>query len=216
MNTLTPNAVLEQLQWRYAVKKFDAAKKLNSDQWGAIENALLLSASSFGLQPWKFLIVQNPSVRKTLTPASWNQTQVEECSHYVVFCAKESIDATYIAKYIESVAATRGVPAASLDGYRKMMEGDLLHGSRSKIIAEWATRQTYIALGTALTTAAVIGVDACPIEGFEPPKYDEILGLKGTGYRSVVCAAFGFRHPDDKYSTAKKVRFSKSEVLKTV
>ena len=210
---LTGEELVAAQQWRYAVKKFDATKKLSSEQWTALEQSLVLTPSSFGLQPWRFIIVQNPAVRKQLTPASWGQTQVEDCSHYVVFAARNGFNQGDIDAHVNQIAKTRGVTAESLDGYRKMMVGSLLSRSASDL-TNWTTKQCYIALGNLMTSAAVLGVDVCPMEGIEPAKYDEILGVsKLGGYSCVVAAAVGFRAADDGYAKAPKVRFGSEQVL---
>ena len=207
--------LIEQMHWRYAVKKFDAGKKISEFDWKTMEESLILSASSYGLQPWKFIVVQSPELRKKLTPASWNQTQVNDCSHYVVFATKTQMDEGYISKFIELTCRERGIPTEKLEGYKKMMISDLVHGTRSKMISEWAARQAYIALGNFLTTAALLKIDTCPMEGIEPPKYDEILGLGGSGYHTVVACAAGYRSSEDLYAKAKKIRFNRSEVIVT-
>lgn len=207
------NKLIEKLNWRYAVKKFDPTKKLNSAQWRAIEQALILSPSSSGLQPWKFVVVLNSQLRKTIRAASFNQSQVEDCSHYVILLAKEEVSEEYVQSYIDRMAEVRSVEKESLDKLKSSLLGDVVNGARSKWAKEWAARQCYIALGQAMTVAAVIGVDACPMEGFIPEKYDEILNLKGSGYYSVCALALGFRHPEDRFSKMKKVRFETKQVF---
>lgn len=216
MNTLSHENLIQQLQWRYAVKKFDATKKLTNAQWHALEDALVLTPSSYGLQPWRFIIVQNPEIRAKLLPASWNQKQVVDCSHFVVFAARTHLDEQYIDTYFMDASKTRGTPVETMAGYKQMMIGDLIKGARSKIIHEWAIRQAYIALGNLMTCAAIVGIDTCPMEGIDPIKYDEILGLSTGDYKTAVACAVGFRSSEDKYAAAKKVRFGKDLMLKTV
>lgn len=213
MKNLAPEKLIESLEWRYATKNFDSSKKIDEKTWSTLEKALILSPSSYGLQPWKFIIVQDQVIKDQLRAFSWNQSQVSDCSHHVVFAIKEKMDEAHITHFIEETAKARGMDAALMEGYKKMMIGDLVNGPRSKVISEWAARQTYIALGNFMTAAAVIGVDTCPLEGIDPVKYDEILGLTGTGWKVVVACPAGYRSSDDKYSTAKKVRFSASEVI---
>lgn len=209
-------ALLESLKWRYAVKKFDAQKKVSPSDWQILEESLVLTPSSYGLQPWKFLVVQDPEVRKQLTPHSWNQTQVEDCSHFVVFAARQKVDSAYLDFFFEEMSRIRGVEKESMSGYRKMIESDLQKGARSQIIPEWATRQVYIALGNLMTCAALLQIDTCPMEGIAPPRYDEILKLEGSDYRTVVACAVGYRSQEDKYSQAKKVRFSKENLIQVI
>lgn len=210
---VSPSQLIESLKWRYATKKFDNTKKISAKDWQTLEEALILSPSSYGLQPWKFLVITDPATRKKLTPLSWNQTQVEDCSHYVVFLGRNSMDEDYISKFIQTTADARGMQASVLDGYKNMMIGDLVKGPRSKIIGEWAARQVYIALGNFMTCAAMLGVDACPMEGIDPPKYDEVLDLKKTGYHTLVACAAGYRSKEDKHGTAAKVRFGAKDLI---
>lgn len=211
-DTVTPPALLRQLKWRYAVKKFDPARKIPADLWGALEEALVLSPSSFGLQPWKFFIVDNPELRKKLQPVAWNQTQITEASRLVVFAVKKDLNAADVRRFIERTATVRGVTPDSLAGYQKIMEGSLAARSASDI-HQWAARQAYIALGNFMTSAALLGVDVCPMEGLDPAKFDEILGLTPKGYATVVAATAGYRASDDKYAQAPKVRYPQDQVI---
>lgn len=213
MGTHEPDSFLEQLKWRYAVKKFDPQKKIPAKTWQVLADALVLSPSSYGLQPWKFLVVQSPELRKELRKHSWNQSQVEDCSHYVVFAVHRKVDAAHIQKHIDRIAEVRGVAPATLDGFKKVMLEDVATGKRSHWAMEWAARQAYIALGGFMTAAAALGVDACPMEGIDPEKYDEVLGLTSGPYTTVVCCAAGFRHADDWLAKAKKVRFKADDVV---
>lgn len=208
--------LLSAHQWRYATKKFDATKKIDEATWRVLEDTLVLTPSSYGLQPWKFLIVQNAEKRQELLQASWKQSQVVDCSHMVVMVVKEKLDEEHVEKYLQSMCETRGIERASLDGLKKVMAGDLLNGPRAQVITEWASRQAYIALGNLMTNCALLGIDACPMEGINPQKYDEILGLTGSGWKTVVACPVGYRAEDDKYSKMKKVRFNNSEVVKII
>lgn len=211
MALLTSDTLVNQMRWRYAVKRFDPARKLSSQDWDALETALVLSPSSYGLQPWKFLVVQSPEVRKKLTPASWNQTQVEECSHYVVFLNKKGMDEKHLDEYLSTIVNTRKVTLESLGGYRKM-----ILSSMPLMSADWAGHQVYIALGTLMTAAAMMGIDACPLEGIDRAKYDEILGLDGSGFSTLVCCAVGYRSKEDKYANAAKVRFDRKDIVQYI
>ena len=213
MENLSPVKLIESLKWRYATKKFNSEKKINNKNWECLEQALILSPSSYGLQPWKFLIVQNTEIKEKLKVASWNQSQVVDCSHMVVFAIKEKMDEAHIDRFISQTAKIRKIDVASLEGYKKVIAGDLVTGPRGQVITEWAARQAYIALGNFMTAAAVIGVDTCPLEGINPLKYDEILGLTGTGWKVVVACAAGHRSDEDKYAAAEKVRFDASDII---
>jgi nitroreductase len=212
MKNISNEKLVESMKWRYAVKKFDPAKKLSESDWATLEQSLLLTPSSYGLQPWKFLVINDPKVRAELKAASWNQGQVEDASHFVVFVAKNDVDQTDVDGYIEFAAKTREVPQEKLSVYKQFMESDLL-GARKHMMAEWTARQAYIALGNLMTSAALLGVDACPMEGLEPAKYDQILGLEKSGYRTIMACAIGFRSEEDHHSGARKVRKEKKDVI---
>ena len=210
---LSAEDLLKAQAWRYATKKFDSARKISADTWAALEQALILSPSSYGLQPWKFIVVSDPALKAKLRPASWNQAQVEDCSHFVVFLAKDTIAEADLDHFLARTAEVRGQTVEALAGYKGYMMGDLVKGPRSAVIAEWAARQVYIALGNFMTSAALLGVDTCPMEGLEPAKYDEILGLAGTGFHTVVACPAGYRAAEDKYASAPKVRYSAAELI---
>ncbi len=207
------DTLLARLQWRYATKKFDASKKIADADWAALEQALILTPTSYGMQPYKFVVLTDPALRALLVPASWGQTQPADCSHYVVFAARARNTEADVDRYLARMAEVRGMPAEALAGFKKVLMGDVVHGARGQVALEWAARQSYIALGNFMTAAALVGVDTCPMEGFEPPKYDEILGLPAQGYHAVVACAAGYRSPDDKYAELPKVRFAASELV---
>lgn len=213
MSILSGDSLIQQLEWRYATKKFDSTRKISAADWAVLERALVLTASSYGLQPWKFIIVTNPALKSKLRPASWNQAQVEDCSHLVVITAQQDITEADLDRFIARTAEVRGVATDSLAGYKGFMVGDLVNGPRHALIQEWAARQTYIALGNLLTSAAILGIDACPLEGLEPAKYDEILGLKESGYATISACPLGYRATDDKYASAPKVRYEAKDVI---
>ena len=180
-----------------------------------MSESLRLAPSSYGLQPWKFIHVQNSETRKLLLAQSWGQTPVTDCSHFVVFAAKEKIDEAYITKFIGQTAQIRNLDPATLEGYKNMMIGDLVKGPRSQIINHWADRQAYIAMGFLMNTAALMEIDTLPMEGLSPVEYDKILKLEGTGWKTVAAVACGYRAADDKYQHAKKVRFDLKDILET-
>ncbi len=204
------------LEWRYATKKFDATKKISDADWKTLADSLVMAPSSYGLQPWKFLVVENKEVREQLKAVSWNQTQVTDASHYVVLAVREKMEEADVLKYINRVAEVRGIPAESLAGYKDMMIGDVVKGPRSQTINFWAQKQAYIAMGFLLETAALLKVDACPMEGLDPAAYDKILKLEGTGYKSVATVALGYRHAEDGTQNYKKVRFAAENVIQVV
>ena len=207
---LSPEAVIHQLQWRYAVKKFDSTKIIPDAIWTALEQSLVLAPSSFGLQPWKFFVVKNPEVRSQLLEHSWKQSQVVDASHLVVLAIKKDMNATDVDRYIARQAEVQGTTVEALAGYTSVMKGFMERNTR---VNDWSMRQVYIALGQYMTTAAMLGIDTCPIEGFIAPKYDEILGLTALGYASVVLCPAGYRSAEDKYATMPKVRFPTDEMV---
>ncbi|MBL0313093.1 MAG: NAD(P)H-dependent oxidoreductase [Holophagaceae bacterium] len=210
---ISSDALINQLEWRYATKQFDATRKLDPETWKALEEALVLTPSSYGLQPYKFFVVTDSGLKAKLRPASWGQSQIEDASHLVVFAIKKAMGEEHINRYVERIAQVRGVSAESLEGFRGFMVEKLVKGVRSGDIDQWATRQAYIALGNFMTSAALLGVDACPLEGLEPAAYDAILGLEAEGYATVCACAAGYRSEDDKYAKLPKVRFPESELV---
>ena len=212
-NTITSEQLLDRLNWRYATKQFDPTRKINAQDWATIEDALLLTPSSGGLQPWKFIVVTDRAVRAKLLPASYGQAQITNASHLVVFAAKKSFSEADVNAFIEHTAATRGVPVESLATYRDMLVGGIVKAMDEKARDAWARNQAYIALGNLLTSAALLGIDACPMEGFDRAQYDEILGLKAQGYASAVIATVGYRAATDQSASAPKVRFPKEQVF---
>ena len=215
-HTIPDTQLLDALNWRYATKTFDASKKIPAATWKALEETLVLSPSSFGLQPYRFLLVTDPALRAKLKPHSWNQTQVVDASHYVVFAARTAMTETEIDRFLDRVVEVRGIPRESLEGYRGMMYGSLLSPGSEARIPHWAALQAYIALGNLMTSASLLGVDTCAIEGFAPAEYDALLGLKDQGYASVVCCALGYRSAEDKYAGLAKVRFPNTDLIKII
>jgi nitroreductase len=205
--------LLQQLEWRYATKAFDPAKKISAIDWSALEKALILTPTSYGLQPYQFIVITDKATKEKLVPISWNQRQPADCSHFVVFAARAKNTEADIDRYLARIAEVRGGSPEALGGFKKLLMGDVVNGERGKISLEWATRQVYIALGNFMTAAALVGVDTCPMEGFVPEKYDEVLDLPARGYNSVVACAAGYRAASDKYASAPKVRFSLSDLV---
>src|SRR5581483_2773086 len=216
MKPISKEQLLEALNWRYATKRFDPNKKIPDDKWQTLERALILTPTSYGLQPYHFIVMTDREKRAELLAHSWNQHQVVDCSHYVVLTARTKMAEADVDRLIQRTAEVRKVPVESLATYRGMMLGDVVHGSRGKIAHEWATRQTYIALGNLMTCAAVLGIDACPMEGIIPSEYDRVLNLEKTGYATVVACALGYRAESDKYASLPKVRFEASDLIRKI
>jgi nitroreductase len=203
----------DAMAWRYATKVFDPSRRIEASTWSALENALVQSPSSYGLQPWKFLVIEDPALRQQLRPESWNQSQITDASHLVVFLAERQIGPAEADRLINAIARTRGLDPADLANYRQMIDVDLINGPRSQQIERWASNQVYIALGTFMTAAALLKVDTCAIEGFSPAAYDRILELENSPYRSCVVCAAGYRADSDKYASLAKVRYPASELI---
>lgn len=205
--------LVDALNWRYATKKFDPARKIPEADWQALEQSLVLSPSSIGLQPWKFFVVTDSAVKAQLVTASYRQVQAADCSHFVVFTVRRDIDAAHVDRHIARMMEVRGVSAESLAKFRTMTLGNLERARELGTLDTWQTHQIYIALGQFMASAALLGIDTCPMEGIEPEKYDDILGLLGGDYATVVACAAGYRLPEDKYATTKKVRFKPEDVV---
>jgi len=185
--------ILAALRWRYATKQFDPSKKIDEATWQALEEALVLSPSSFGLQPWKFFVVNNPELRQQLVPHSWGQTQMVEASHLVIFAVKHPVTADDVRKHILRTAEVRSIPVEQLSGFEAVVNG-----------------------GNFKTESALLGVDTCPMEGLDPAGYDKVLGLEGSGYFTVAACPAGYRAETDKYAKLPKVRFEKSQVIQYI
>ena len=213
--TATPSTAtdyLESLEWRYATKKFDPTRSIPEEDLQTLLRAIRLSASSYGLQPYKILVIRDAALRERLRPACWNQPQITEASHVMVIASKADFDGELIDSYLEEVSATRGVPFNNLSGYGDFMKSKLLDlPARSK--AEWTARQAYIVLGNLLSAAAVQRIDACPMEGFDQERVDEILGLREQGLTASVIIPIGYRSEADDNQHYKKVRRSEESLF---
>ena len=209
----TSAEVLARLQWRYATKKFAPGREIPTDVWQTLEQSLLLAPSSFGLQPWKFLIVDDPELRAALRSQSWNQAQVTEASRYVVFAALRTTTDDDVDRFMQRTSEVRGTPVEAMQGYRDVIAGFLVKGWAAKDLFGWNARQAYIALGQFMTAAAMMGIDTCPMEGIDANGYDRVLGLHGSRYATLCACAAGYRSDDDKYGTAPKVRYPIDDVI---
>ncbi len=216
MKIIERHQLIDQLNWRYATKQYDPAKKISAQDWAALEEALVLTPSGMGLQPWTFLIVDDPKVRAELLLASYGQSQVVDASHLVVFATKTAYNEADLDAYIRQMAKVRNVTPESLDGLRTMALRSVVQGMNETERRNWATNQTYIALGNLVTSAALLGIDATPMEGFEKTRYNEILGLKARGLSASVIATLGYRKATDKYATLPKVRLPRESVVQHI
>jgi nitroreductase/dihydropteridine reductase len=205
-------SLVEKLQKRAAIKKFDPSKKISAGQLDQLQSAIQLAPSSLGLQSFKVIVVQDPETRAKLRAAGYNQAQITDASALFVFASLTTLDEAFGKKFIDLVADTRSVDRASLDGLEQMVLGTLSSRTDDQKLA-WSHKQTYIALGVLISEAAELGIDAGPMEGFDAAQFDEILGLKERGLTTSVIAAVGFRAEDDVYSKMIKVRRPKSELF---
>jgi len=213
---LSTDTVLQALNWRYAVKKFDPTRKIPEDLWQVLEQSLVLAPSSFGLQPWLFLVVRDPAIREQLLEHSWGQRQVVDASHLVVLAIQEGVGKEDVDRFLARMAEVQNTSVENLQGYGNMVKGFLDNPPFPLDINEWSTRQTYIALGQYMTAAALLGIDTCPMEGIVPDKYDKILGLSDRNYRTVVACPAGYRAPDDKQAARPKVRYEESALIEYI
>lgn len=216
MNAIQPiskNQLLEALNWRYATKKFDKNKRIAPDLWATLEQALVLSPSSFGLQPWKFIVVTSASTKAELSAAAYGQTQPADASHFVVFAVRKNLGMDYVDKFLGRTAEVRGIPVESLAGYRQVMQSSIEGSAKAGTLDGGQAQQCFVALGQFMTAAALLGVDTCALGGIDRAKFDEILGLDNIGYTTAVTCAAGYRAADDKYAALPKVRFENKDVL---
>ena len=209
-------SLIDTMNWRYATKTFDTGKKLTDEQVNNLLEAVNLSASSYGLQPWRMIIVKNPELRAQIKDSAWGQAQTTDASHLIVLTIVKNLDDTYVDKFINLVSTTRGVDIAHLEGYSQMMKGAIKTKTETggvEAVKEWSARQAYIALGVLLTACASERIDSCPMEGFDNKKVDEILGLADLGLESVVMCPIGYRSETDETANYKKVRVAKEEMV---
>ena len=206
---------LESLNWRYATKKFDPSKPLADEDLDYIKEAMRLSASSYGLQPYEILIVQDPEIREKLKPASWNQAQITDAAYVVVIANQTTFGDELVDDYIDNLVATRGISKEDVQGYADFMK-NTLGGFPQEIKAQWTAKQSYIVLANLLSAAAERRVDACPMEGFDPAQYNEILGLSERNLNAAVVATIGYRSDEDATQHYKKVRKSNDIPFKTI
>lgn len=206
---------IENQNWRYATKKYDATKKISAENLNLLKEAIRLSTSSFGLQLYKVIIIENPELKAKLLPAAYGQTQIVDASHVVVFANQTSVTEADVDAYINNISQTRGISVDSISGF-----GDYMKGFLNPIPAEhkaiWMAKQTYLALGNLLNAAAELKIDATPMEGFDPKQFNEILGLEALNLNAAVIATIGYRHEEDATQHYKKVRKSNEDLFITL
>ncbi len=203
---------IEIRNWRYATKKFDANKTVSNEDLETLLEATRLSASSYGLQPYHIYVITDQAIKEKLRPASWGQSQLTDASHIIVFANSTDFDANLVDDYLENVAETRNIPQEGLKGYGDFMKSKLLD-LPAEVKSAWTTKQVYLAFGNAMQAAAELKIDTCPMEGFEPDKYNEILGLEEKNQNAAVVLAVGYRSEEDDTQHYAKVRKSKEELF---
>lgn len=214
-NSMLKETILEKLNWRYATKAYDSSKKISDEDWATLEEVLMLAPSSFGLQPYQFIVVTDPETREKLKLAAWGQSQITDASHLVVFAYKKNLSDSDVEHFVERIAEVRGAPKEALADYGNVIKGSAKKAVDGGFIETWNSRQAYIALGFLLQTAALLNIDATPMEGFEVAQFNEILGL--TDYSAVVVAAVGYRDAkNDWLASLTKVRFPKEELIRKI
>jgi nitroreductase len=207
------DSLQQAFNWRYATKRFDSTKKIPVSDWKLLERSLQMAPSSFGLQPWHFVVITNAELRAKLQPHSWNQPQITEASHLVVLAARTSVDTLYIDSFLNQLCAERGVATENLSAYRQIMIDFTASLTKANSIESWTTHQTYVALGSLLSTAALLKIDACPLEGIDPNQYNTLLNLPAQGYSAKVACALGYRSASDAAASNRKIRFPTSQIF---
>lgn len=206
---------IENQNWRYATKKFDTSKKVSNEDLNILKEAIQLSTSSYGLQPYKVFIIENEEIRQQLQPVSWGQTQIVDASHLFVFANYITLNESHIDNYISNIAKSREINVENLKGYGDFMKSKIL-GLPEEQLAVWTSKQTYLALGNLINAAAELKIDVTPMEGFEPQKYNEILGLNKLGLNASLVAPIGYRHEEDANQHLVKVRKPIEELFEII
>ncbi len=197
--------IVGQLQWRYAVKKFDSERMLSPEKLEMLKKAFNLTATSYGLQPIKMVVLHNKEIQQQLVPFSYAQEQVAQASHVLVLCIENKIDGAYISRYFEQVKRIRGTSEKILNPFKEALVDNFTNKELTEV-RTWATHQAYLAMGNLLTICALERIDSCPMEGFVPAAYDRLLALGDMGLTSVLVMPIGYRAADDMFSGFKKVR----------
>jgi len=203
---------IESLQWRYAVKKFNENKSLSKTQINTLKEAFNLTATSYGLQPLKLVVIKNKDIQKELVTHSWNQPQVVSASHLLVICIPTKYSAEEVENYFKLLKQIRETPDEVINPFKKFLTAEIAKKTPEELLI-WNKNQAYLALGNLLTVCAAEQIDSCPMEGFVPEKYDEILKLGAHNLTSVLVLPVGFRADDDYMKDLKKVRRNIEDVI---
>ena len=212
LNNTMNSSLINSLNWRYATKKFDPTKKISSEDLDDLLETLRLAPSSFGLQPYRFLVIKDEELRGKLDEAAYNPGRVSDASEYIVFCVNANINSEDVNKYMKLISNTRGTPEEALEPYKNAIAQSVA-GLDQRTAIDWAARQAYIAMGMLLMACGLKQIDSCPIEGINKEAYDEILGLKEKGLSSIAAVAIGYRAEDDMFQHFAKVRKHRDDII---
>jgi len=203
-------SIIDDLNWRYAVKKFDTKRTLNPKDVDVLVETMRLTASSYGLMPYRLIVVDDQETKDKLKDASWGQSQLSDASHVFILCNIVKPGKTEVDNYMHLISKEREIPFDNLNAFGDNLMKKLQNAEN---VSDWAARQAYIAMGALLTVCASRRIDACPVEGFDPKQYNEILHLNERGLNAVLAIPVGYRAKDDKYQFVKKVRLPKEEFV---
>ena len=206
--------LIEALEWRYACKKFDTDKRISDTNLETILDSIQLTPSSYGLQPIKVLLIETKELREQIKPIAWNQAQVVDASHLLVFCHYTALSESYVDQHVSLMANTRNLPIEKLHGFGTHVKSSIATMDADHV-NQWTGKQTYIALGQVLLSCALLKIDATPMEGFDRKALDELLDLSKDGLSASLLCPIGYRHAEDPYITLKKVRKTKDALFET-
>ena len=206
--------LIEALEWRYACKKFDTDKRISDTDLDTILDSIQLTPSSYGLQPIKVLLIETKELREQIKPIAWNQAQVVDASHLLVFCHYTALSESYVDQHVSLMANTRNLPIEKLQGFGTHVKSAIAN-MEDEHVKQWTGKQTYIALGQVLLSCALLKIDATPMEGFDRKALDELLDLSKDGLSASLLCPIGYRHAEDPYITLKKVRKTKDALFET-
>ena len=206
---------IENAQWRYATKKFDTTKKVSPEDLETLKKAMSLTATSYGLEPYKIFIIENQHIKNQLVAASWGQQIVADASHLIVFANILDFGSDQMNAYFDNVVATRNVPMEALQGYSNFMQSSI-NAMPIEKRNSWTAKQTYLAMNNLLNACAELKIDATPMEGIVPEQYNQILGLNDLGLNAVLATPIGYRHTDDATQHYAKVRKAPQDLFITL
>ena len=211
MSFIDSDSLINAFQFRYATKRFDPSRKISDEHWQAIEQSTILAPSSYGLQPWKLVVLTDQEKKNELPTITYNQQQPRDCSHFVVITVLKEMSEAYVDRYVDRIVSVRGVQKDSLVPMRRMIMNQMSMSKGQH--SSWASNQAYLALGFMLAAAALLKIDACPMEGFDVIAYNRFFGLDQTDYTTIVACALGYRAASDPFAAMKKVRFDASDMI---